>query len=112
MELYFRSRKLRDDCSNEGRAARRWGRQNARKLGLRLLDLQAAETLADVSPLPPVRCHELTGDRAGQLAVDLHGLVRLIFEPADDPPPRRADGGLDRARVTAIRILEVEDYHD
>ena len=36
---------------------------------------------------------------------------RLLFEPAHDPLPRKPDGGLDWAGVTAIRILGVEDYH-
>lgn len=59
----------------------------------------------------PGRCHELTGDRKGELAVDLRGPYRLVFEPADNPPPVKEDGGLDWRRVTAVRILEVEDYH-
>jgi len=36
---------------------------------------------------------------------------RLIFEPADNPPPTKDDGGLDWNEVTAIRIVEIEDYH-
>jgi len=31
----------------------------------------------------------------------------LFFEPANDPVPRKPDGGLDRTQVTVIRILEV-----
>ena len=60
----------------------------------------------------PGRCHELKGNRADQLSLDLDGPYRLIFEPAHDPIPRRPDKGLDWTRVTAVRILEVVDYHD
>ena len=61
--------------------------------------------------LPQVRCHELKANRAGQLAVNLDQPYRLIFEPADDPLRRKGDGGLDWAKVTAVTILGVEDYH-
>jgi len=56
--------------------------------------------------------HELKSDRRGQLAVDVSKNERLVFEPADDPPPTKPDGGLDWSQVTAVRILEVVDYHD
>jgi proteic killer suppression protein len=46
------------------------------------------------------------------LAVYLDGPWRLIFEPANDPVPKKPDGGLDWTQVTVIRILEVRDYHD
>lgn len=55
---------------------------------------------------------ELKGNRYGQLSCRLDGGYRLIFEPADEPIPRKADGGLDWKNIKAIRILSVEDYHD
>jgi proteic killer suppression protein len=61
---------------------------------------------------PQTRCEELKGNRKVQLSVRLEGGHRLIFEPADDPIPRKPDGGLDWREVRAIRILSVEDYHD
>lgn len=42
----------------------------------------------------------------------LDGLWRLVLEPANDPLPRKEDGGLDLARITAVEIVEVIDYHD
>lgn len=47
----------------------------------------------------------------GQLAVDLKHPQRLIFQPDDDPVPRKADGGLDWSLVTRVMILEIVDYH-
>jgi len=44
--------------------------------------------------------------------MDLDGPYRLIFEPAHDPLPLDENGSLDWARVTAIRILLIEDYHN
>jgi len=75
------------------------------------MELRAADTLADISTLPPARCHQLTADRAGQFAVDAQHPFRLIFEPAHDSVLRKEDGGIDLTRVTAIRIVEVTDYH-
>ncbi len=37
--------------------------------------------------------------------------LRLYFEPDHSPLPTVDDGGLDRKKVTAIRILEVDDKH-
>jgi proteic killer suppression protein len=61
--------------------------------------------------LPGARCHELTGDLKGQLAVDLAHPFRLVFSPAHDPQPTKEDGGLNWTEVTAICIDNVVDYH-
>ena len=111
MEIIFRSPKLQKECSVERESVRRWGAQNAKKIRQRLADLQAAETLADVSTLPPARCHQLRGNRAGQFAVDVHQPYRLILEPVNDPVPMKEDGSINLTKVTRVRILEVEDYH-
>jgi len=61
--------------------------------------------------LPGARCHELKGNMEGTLAVDLDQPYRLLFEPANDPIPRKEDGGLDWKKVTAITVTEIRDYH-
>ncbi len=73
--------------------------------------LLAAPSLDSLRGLPG-GLHELKGNRAGQLALDLKGGDRLIIEPAHEPPPTKPDGGLDSKQVTAVRIVEVVDYHD
>ncbi len=72
--------------------------------------MDASENLADTCLLPG-RCHPLTGDRKGQWALNLEYPYRLLFEPANDPPPLLENGRLDLARVTAVRVIGVEDYH-
>ena len=89
---------------------REYGADNAKRIRKRLDDLAAAPDLATMRTLPG-RCHELTGNLAGLLAIDLKHPFRLIFEPANDPVPTKADGGLDWTAVTAVRMLRVEDYH-
>ena len=75
----------------------------------RLNELHAASNLECMRELPG-RCHELHGDRTGQLSIDVKQPYRLIFEPVGDDI-LKADGGLDWSKVTTIRILEVEDTH-
>src|SRR5262245_44752823 len=111
MEVQFSTRKMQRDCSAEREMIRRWGTALAKKLRQRLMELSAAQTLADMSRLPPARCHELTLDRKGQLSVDVAHPYRLIFVPDHDPVPLKPDGGLDWAGVTKILIVEVVDTH-
>lgn len=116
MEIEFRTKKLKKELSTEGALTRLHGAKRAKRakvLKRRMVQLHAAESLADLSPpyTGPARCHELTGDRAGQLSVDLDHPYRLIFETSMEPPPTKPDGGLDWAKVTAITIHGVEDTH-
>jgi proteic killer suppression protein len=46
------------------------------------------------------------------IAVDLVHPDRLVFKPADDPPPRKPDGGLDWTQVRSIEIVGIGDYHE
>ena len=78
----------------------------------RLDELKASTTLEDIRRLPGPRCHELKGNRTGQLSVDLDYPYRLIFEPANDPLPKKTDGGLDWKLITAIEITGIEDTHE
>ena len=110
MDILFASRKLEKLCNEDRSARKQLGAENARKLRRRLDDLAAAATLNDLRHLPG-RCHELTGDLAGHLALDLQGAMRLIFEPTNEPVPRKADGGLDWLSITRVRLVRIEDYH-
>lgn len=112
VDILFRTNKLKRECCEKKRGIKRWGPRRAKLIGSRLDDLHAAETLEDIRPIPQARCHELTGKYQGQLSVDLDHPYRLLFEPADDPIPRKLDGGLDWSQVRIIRILSVEDTHE
>lgn len=111
MQMFFATRKLQKACMDEKSLRRAWGKAGLR-VGRRLTELAAFELLAHVPTAPPFRRHQLKGDRDEQFAVDVSKNHRLVFEVANDPAPRRNDGGIDLQRVTAIRILEVADYHD
>ena len=89
---------------------RRWGQPVAMKLAQRLQQLEAVDRL-DLMRRLPGRCHELTADRRGELAVEVTGSMRLVFVPDHDPLPTKPDGGLDWAGVEAIVVTEIVDYH-
>jgi plasmid maintenance system killer protein len=110
LEILFASDKLRDIVNSKNDLKKQYGQAGFKRIAQRLSDLYATANLEEMRQLPG-RCHELKGDRAGQLSVRLHGGFRLIFEPANDPVPLKEDGGLDWSEVTVIRILEIEDYH-
>lgn len=110
VEVLFPSDKLKRLFSSHRSLQRQWGAVGATKIALRLQQLAAADTLEDMRQLPG-RCHELTGDRQGQLAIDLHHPFRLVFRPTDNPPPLKGDGGLDWSAVDSVTVDEVVDYH-
>ena len=89
---------------------KKFGADRANRIRRRLDDLRAAQTLEDMRYLPG-RCHELRGNRTNQLSLDLDHPYRLLFTPSQEPPPRKADGGLDWTQVTAVTIIGVEDTH-
>lgn len=111
MEVSFTSRGMQRACSSEKEARKKWGDRMARRLRQRLMELKAADTLADISRLPPARSHELAGVRNGQFSVDLVHPYRLIFVPDHDPVPQKPDSGLDWEEVTKVVVLEVCDPH-
>jgi proteic killer suppression protein len=112
MDIVFKTGKLRKECNNSVLLVKRYGPSRAKLIRRRLDDLRAAGSLEQIRSLPQTRCHELKGNRAGQLSVDLDHPYRLIFIPADNPVPIKPDGGLDWAKVTRIEILGVENTHE
>ena len=111
MDISFEDKKFEKQCNTFKLLQKEQGAVRAKKINQRLGTLRAASTLADMKNLPG-RCHELTGDRAGQLSLDLDHPYRLIFEPANEPIPRKEDGGLDWTKITAVRIIGVVDTHE
>lgn len=112
MVIIFKTTKLKKELNNERLIVRKYGPRRSKLIKRRLYELKAADVLEDLRYLPHLRCHELKGNRKGQLSVDLDHPYRLIFEPADNPVPRNDDGGLDWSKVTTIKIIGVENTHE
>jgi plasmid maintenance system killer protein len=110
MKITFQSKKLALELTHSRALLKRYG-ERAKKINQRMNELSAAESLAVIQKMPAIKCHELIGERKGQLAVRISGNYRLIFEPSNDPLLRKPDGGLMWDSITEIRIIEIEDYH-
>jgi proteic killer suppression protein len=108
VEVLFSGPRLRDICASDQKMQSAFGTARARKVEQRLRQLHVAETLEDVRTMAG-RCHLLTGDRKGCLALDLEGPYRLIFKPAKWM--ENSAGGLDWLAVQSVVVLEIVDYH-
>ena len=110
MEITYKSRKLEKQLTDPREMLKSFG-QLAVKIKMRLKNLKDVDNLAVMRTIPAARCHELTGDRKGELAVDVSGNYRMIFEPNHEPIPQKVHGGLNWELVNKIQINEIEDYH-
>lgn len=112
MEIFFNNIKLKETCESEGALKKKYGKECARKIRIRLDDLMAATSLEDFRNGLTGRCHELKGDRKYQLSLDLKHPLRLVFKPKNFEKCLRVDGSLDWKKVDAIEVIGVEDTHD
>jgi proteic killer suppression protein len=111
LDIKFKRKRLADICNSEQALVAEFGRDNAKKIMMRLNELDSVDNLSQISHLPPPRRHALHENRERQFSVDIKQPYRLIFEPANNPSPLDADGNVDLTRITEITILEVVDYH-
>jgi len=110
VEIAFKNKKLGKQLTDSVELQRCWG-ELAKKIKQRIAELSSLECLEDVTKLPALRCHELSGNRKGELAVWVSERYRIVFKPNHNPLPCKDDGGLDWKLVTKIVIIEVVDYH-
>lgn len=75
---------------------KKWGANLAKKLKLRLHDLDAAESMEDL-PHMTGRWEQLTADLAGLWSGRLTGNWRVIVRPGDDE--------------ATVEVVDVTDYH-
>lgn len=111
MTIFFTSPRQQKEFTDPKVRLKRHGAIRSKLILRRLNDPDASDTL-EVCRALPGRYHELRENRAGQISADLDHPYRLIFEPADEPPALRADGGTDWTRVRTVRILEITDTHE
>ena len=110
MEISYKSRKLEKQLTDPNEMIKSFG-QLARKVNQRLKDLTDADNLAIMRTIPAARCHELTGGRKGELALDVSGNYTVNSNNLHEPLPQKDDGGLNWEEVTKIQMNEIEDYH-
>lgn len=110
MDIRYRNKRDRELLNDHGKLVREYGNRMADRIILRQQQM-AAGSLYEFSRLPQTGGHALHGDRQGEYAAYLVHPDRIVFAPDHDPLPATPDGGLDWTRVTAVKILRIEDYH-
>lgn len=110
MEITFATEKLHKLCNSASKLRGDLGPRMAAITMRRIADLEAAASL-EVMRLLPGRCHELTENLRGHLALDLEHPDRLVFRPANVPLPVDESGRLDWSKVTEVEIVAIGDYH-
>ena len=111
MKVTVKTTKLQKLLGKHKELVKAFGDKRARLIERRIVYLRGASNLHNVPPTKPFRCHELTGQRKGEFAVDVDEKLRIVFVPDHEPVPKLPDGGIDRKAVNEIVIIEVEDYH-
>jgi len=105
--------KIQKQCTADIEEQKRiLGKEIAGELNKRLSAIQAADTLADLPVLDqPGNYKELTRDRKGQMSCRVSDAERLIFRPAQQPPPTMKNGNMDWRQVTDVELIKIVDYH-
>ncbi len=112
MDITFINNRLRKEFNDRKELLRNRGKDQSKKILMRMSQISAAPNLQCLRPPTPGGFHELTCDKDGWITCDLDGKWRLVFEPDHNPIPEQDAGGLDWNKVTAVRIRGVVDPHD
>jgi len=110
LEVSFEDADLAESFRNRRELQRRHGVVRAKKIQQRLKALAEAGSLSDMRYLGG-RCHELHGDLAGHLTLDLDHPYRLLFRPAISQEPGPG-GGLEWSTVSSVIVIGVVDTHN
>lgn len=110
MLITFADRKLRKYANDNRLAIMKMGNKRAKLYQMRLDDLAAAESFAELEFLPG-RFHQLSGNRKDQWACDLDHPYRLVFEPAELSIPKDKDGKQLLIEIRRLEIVDITNYH-
>jgi proteic killer suppression protein len=110
LKITFKNNKLEKQLTIPKEMKKTFGTM-AKKINQRMKEIEASENLAVLMRIPAANCHELTGDRRREFAVNISVNFRLIFTPDHFPLPVKEDQSVDAIRVIAVRIAGTEDYH-
>lgn len=112
MEVHYQTTKLKKFADDPLVLKKKFGPVCAKKFQQRISEFVAANCLEDLRHLPGPRIHELKGNRKDQFSADLKHPLRLIFQSATQPEPRKDDGGWDWLNITEITVTEITDTHE
>jgi proteic killer suppression protein len=79
LEVRFKTNKLQKQYENSKDAVKAYGLDVAKKYIQRVDILKSAKSFDDLSKIPQLKFHPLTGNRKGEFAISLTGFYRLII---------------------------------
>lgn len=98
MLIEYKNNKIEKVCTNAYEAEKKYGREMAEKIQLRIDQISAALSVEMMVQYKIGRCHPLKGKRKEQYAVDLVHPHRLVFEKKGN-------------EIQIANIIEIVDYH-
>lgn len=107
MEIYCQTKKMTRIIESEALIIKEFGTKIGKKLMQRISEFRAADSLDQISHLPPQKLHSLNGKYDGCFAVNVTENFRLVFEAytVDE------ESTMIKSDATIIVIKEVVDYH-
>ena len=104
MELSFKDKKLKKIYEDDQALKIKYGDLQSKRIIQRINELLSAENLFDISKLPQVRLHSLSGKFKKCFALDILHPYRIIITYQNGDPA-------DLKSINKIEILEIIDYH-
>lgn len=111
MEIKFRTKRIAKLLNTRKALVQKYGDKRAKVIQRRLLDIAAAETLADLYRVQAAGLHPLKADKKGLFAVKAGGPLRLLLCPIPSPVPRAPSGREMSEEISSVWVEGVEDYH-
>jgi len=102
--IEYATRRLEKILSEERLIVREYGK-NARNVMIRMSELSAATSLADIPIVPPPRRHKLSGIYNDCWGVDISKNYRIVIQPVGAFDINELES------ITSVRIVAIEDYH-
>ncbi|MEG2908089.1 MAG: hypothetical protein RR945_02620 [Erysipelotrichaceae bacterium] len=104
MKLYYSTNRLEKTLSDNRQIKKNYPREY-NKIINRLSELIVANSLSEISHVPPPRRHKLSGNKDGCWGIDYSPSFRIIIKPVNEFDVD------DLTTVTEIMIMSLENYH-
>ncbi|HAT55219.1 MAG TPA: plasmid maintenance system killer protein [Lactobacillus sp.] len=108
VQIRGETNKITRILSKRREVIKKYGAKVGMKVMQRISEFTAAESLQDISRLPPQRLHLLEGNLKGYWAVDVSPNWRLVFRGTTD----NEIDTVEKNEVKIIWIKEIVDYHE
>ena len=103
MEITYKTKSLKKVYNNIKEAKKKYNKQIAEKLFMRINQLQNIKNLDDFSKIRSARLHPLKGERKDQFGINLTGKFRLIIKANTDE--------VELIKIESVNVEDIIDYH-